>query len=109
MTTRRALEYCRLFHESFLAPQAFVEAMSDAGLLIDRQADVALPDGRKLGVTGFRIVDADALSMLPDEKVVAWHRNGWLAMIHCHLASLERFADLVARQGAANDPSELAT
>lgn len=105
--TRRALEFCRAFHESFLATQHFGQALSDAGLLIDRQVDATLPSGRKLGVTGFRIIDVETLAKLPDETVVTWHRNGWLAMIHCHLASLYHFTDLLARQGAAESLSDV--
>lgn len=96
--TLRALEFCRLFAQDHERTKAFSKAISEEGLLIERRADAALPNGRKLGVAGFQVVDPKRFTELPEEKVVAWHRNGWLGLIHFHFASLERFADLLVRQ-----------
>jgi hypothetical protein len=30
-----------------------------------------------------------------DAPVLAWHRQGWLALVHFHMASLARFKDLL--------------
>ena len=67
--------------------------------MVDRRADAALPNGRKLSVSGFQVVDPKRFAELSEGKVVTWHRNGWLGLVHFHLASLERFADLLGRQG----------
>jgi hypothetical protein len=96
--TKRALEFCRLFNADFEAMRVFAQALIDARLLVARKADVTLPGGRKLEVAGFTVVDPEAFAALPEETVVAWHRKGWLALIHFHLASLERFTDLLDRQ-----------
>jgi hypothetical protein len=96
--TKRALEYCRLFNVDFEQTRAFAQALADAQLLVERKADVTLPGGRKLGVAGFQVIDPEVFGRLPEETVVDWHRKGWLALIHFHLASLERFADLLTRQ-----------
>lgn len=96
--TKRALEFCRLFNIDYEVSRAFCAALAEENLLIERQADVTLPDGRKLGVGGFQVVDPERFTQLSEEKLVAWHRNGWLAAIHAHLASLYRFADLLTRQ-----------
>jgi hypothetical protein len=97
--TRRALEFCRLFNEDYLRSRAFCRALADADLLVDRRADAALPDGRRMGILGFTIVDAARFANLDDARVIEWHRNGWLALVHYHLASLQRFNDLLVRQG----------
>lgn len=107
----RALEFCRLFNADFVSTQAFCTALAEQDLLVDRKADVTLPGGRKLGVAGFRVIDPERFAALPEDKLVAWHRNGWLTMIHCHLASLYRFADLLVRQGrreAVSSPTDAA-
>jgi hypothetical protein len=96
--TLRALEFCRLFTQDHERTRAFSKAAMEEGLLLERRADAALPNGRKLGVGGFCVVDPKRFAELPEEKVVAWHRNGWLGLIHFHFASLERFADLLLRQ-----------
>jgi hypothetical protein len=71
---------------------------------VERRADATLPDGRKLGLGGFKIVDTEKLLALPDEKVLAWHKAGWLALVHGHLASLDRFQALLQRQGSRGGP-----
>jgi hypothetical protein len=97
--TKQALEFCRLFNLDHVHTRAFCAALDDADVLIDRRANVALPDGRTLGVQGFKVVDPEKFAALPDDMVIAWHRQGWLALVHFHLASLERFTDLLVRQG----------
>jgi hypothetical protein len=47
----------------------------------------------------------EKFSKLPDALVVAWHRNGWLALVHHHLSSLARFNALVQRQSAVPLPA----
>lgn len=96
--TRQALAFCDTFQSEAAATRAFAEALKAQDLLIDRRADATLPDGRKLGLDGFQIVDAEKLSTLADDVVLDWHRRGWLALVHFHLASLERFSELLVRQ-----------
>jgi len=102
--TRQALSFCDAFQREAAATQAFGAALKAQGLLIDQRADATLPDGRKLGLEGFQIVDATRFAALPDDVVLDWHRKGWLALVHFHLASLERFFDLLTRQGAGETP-----
>ncbi|MEG3089657.1 SapC family protein [Sphingomonas sp. PB4P5] len=98
--TREALAFCDAFQSESTATRAFAAALRAQDLLIDRRADATLPDGRTLGLDGFQIVDASKLAGLPDAVVLDWHRNGWLALIHFHLKSLDRFAALLDRQAA---------
>jgi hypothetical protein len=57
---------------------------------------------------GFQVVDQARFTALPDTVVLDWHRKGWLALVHFHLASLERFVDLLAREGASDTAAETA-
>jgi hypothetical protein len=97
--TKSALEFCRLFNEDHQRTQAFCKAPDEAGILVDRRADAALPDGRRMGVQGFKVVDVRKFMALDDAQVVEWHKRGWLGLVHYHLASLQRFSDLLTRQG----------
>lgn len=96
--TRQALEFCAAFGREVEMTSLFTTALKEKDLLIDRRADATLPDGRKLGLDGFQIVDAEKFNALDDETVVAWHRQGILALVHHHLASLDRFRALLDRQ-----------
>lgn len=96
--TNQALQFCSAFGNEVELTGLFTTALKDKELLIDRRADATLPDGRTLGLDGFQIVDAEKFAALEDETIVAWHRQGLLALIHHHLASLERFRALLDRQ-----------
>ncbi|WP_338447307.1 SapC family protein [Pelagerythrobacter marensis] len=98
--TRRALAFCEAFQGEAAATRAFAEALAAQDLLIDRRADATLPDGRKFGLEGFKIVDREKFADLPDEIVLDWHRRGYLAWVNFHLASLDRFEVLLQRQSA---------
>lgn len=105
--TKQALAFCEAFQAEVSATTAFVEALKANDLLIDRRADATLPDGRKLGLEGFQIVDAGKFAGLADDVVLDWHRKGWLALVHFHLASLERFSALLTLQAARASAASL--
>ncbi|MBM0106364.1 SapC family protein [Steroidobacter sp. S1-65] len=98
--TKQALEFCRAFTGEHRATSAFSAALRAQGLLTARHADVVMPNGRKLSLSGFEVVDAEKFAALPDAVVVEWHRKGWLRLVNLHLASLDRFTDLLSRQSA---------
>ncbi|ATQ44562.1 SapC family protein [Caulobacter mirabilis] len=99
--TQEAMAFCNAFQAEADATLAFAAALREQDLLIDRRADATLPDGRQLGLDGFQVIDTERFAKLDDAVVLDWHRNGWLALAHFHLASLERFGALLTRQGAA--------
>jgi len=101
--TKQALQFCDAYRAETDATRAFCAALLSKELLIDRRADAVLPSGRKLGVDGFQIVDASKFGALDSKTVVEWHHKGWLALVHFHFASLDRFEDLVARRVAHED------
>ncbi len=91
------MAFCRDFHGAHIQTDAFVEALLAQDLLVDQHADARLDPGQALMLRGFRIVDRAKFDALPDALVLEWHRKGWLALIHFHFLSLDRFADLLAR------------
>jgi SapC len=102
--TRQMLGFCEAFRNDHATTLAWAAALKAAGILDSRQAAVTLPDGRKLTFGGFHVVDAQKLAALEDSVILDWHRKGWLGWIHLHLASLDRFTDLLERQGRTDGP-----
>lgn len=96
--TRQALAFCDAFQGDAAATRAFADALRAEDLLVEQRADVTLPDGARHGIEGFQIVDGEKFSGLSDALILDWHRRGWLALIHFHLASLQRFPQLLARR-----------
>ncbi len=96
--TKQLMNFCNQFHHDADNTRLFGQALLESGVLVERRAEIAGPDGKgKSAVTGFRLVDARRLAELPDATVLEWHRKGWLALIHYHLASLQRLAELGRR------------
>lgn len=95
--TRNALGFCDAFRREARATMEFVGALREKELLIDRRADATLADGRTLGLEGFQVVDAERFAGLEAASIVEWHNKGWLALVHFHMASLERFGALLQR------------
>lgn len=93
-----AMRFCGDFTREHEMTRQFSAAIVAQDLLIDRSIDVTLNNGEKMSVNGFHVVDVEKLAKLPDDIVVAWHRNGYLALVHHHLTSLARFSALVQRQ-----------
>jgi hypothetical protein len=95
--TKEALNFSAMLQTQHGMTRAFGDALEEQGLLIDRQANAVLADGRRFNMQGFRIVDAAKFQALPEAVVADWHKKGWLSLVHFHLASLERFHDLMQR------------
>jgi SapC len=73
----------------------FGQALVDAGLLMPMRFDATLPDKQTVTLDGFLTVDEKKLGELPDAKVLEFHRNGVLSLIHSHLLSLRHMRRLV--------------
>lgn len=95
---QQALEFCGRFTGEHEHTLAFSKALVEQDLLVVRNANVRLPNGRELSLQGFSVVDVEKFQKLPDEVVVEWHRKGWLALVNQHLMSTERFSELSRRQ-----------
>lgn len=96
--TTQALHFCEAFRRDVEATTAFVGALKD--LLIDQRAAVTLASGENFDIDGFQVVDRTRFAALDDATVIDWYRKGWLALVHFHLASLDRFQALLDRQQA---------
>lgn len=73
----------------------FCAELRDADMLQDMRFDATLPDGNTLAVEGFLAIDEKKLAELPDAKIVEWHRNGILGLIHAQQISMGLMRRLV--------------
>lgn len=91
------LEFCRAYLAGSMATQTFTKSLLDAGVLIERQANVAFVDGSRFTLAGLKIIDEAKYRALPDEIVTDWFRRGWIDMISVILASGQNWARLIDR------------
>lgn len=81
--------------------------MMEYGLLQDKRFDATLPDGTPLTIDGFMAVDEERLKNLKDNEIIELQRNGLLALLHFHMASMSNISRLLEihvekRAGEAN-------
>ena len=81
---------------------AFIQQLSDAGLLVQSKLQVRQSEDRNAEVDGMWIVDEAKLRGLADDKALAWFKNGELAVIHAHMLSLRNLVALFARSYPAS-------
>lgn len=89
------LEFLTRLHTETGLTHAFAAAVAEAGLLIDRKAEVTLANGEQLTLDGFRIIDEQKFNALPESAFLEWRARGWLAPVYFHLQSLANLVNLV--------------
>jgi hypothetical protein len=85
------------YRRDVLATRAFAEALLAADILMPQQAQIDFAGGESHRVEGFRSIDPAKFAALPEETVLAWWRNGYLATAQAILFSQQRWADLLRR------------
>jgi len=85
--SQNALEFCKSYHAAAQQTIEFGKALHDADLLVERQAEINVGDGKRINFAGFRIIDEDKLSKLDDKLFIEWRKKGWLPFLYAHLFS----------------------
>lgn len=97
---RQVIEFCRAFQAQFDIANAFGQALETAGLLMPKRVNIQMPDGKRMSLERFRVVDEGRFDALPDATFLAWRRRGWLGLVYAHLLSMRRW------QGFAVPPAK---
>lgn len=92
--------FCAAYARQQNATRNFVSALEAQNVLVERAADITLPDGQKIAMRGFRVVDETRLRDLPPAIAEEWRGNGWMNWIACHISSLGNFGRLYFRTKA---------
>lgn len=88
------MNLCVSYHREYLKTKLLCKQIDETGILIEKSADVTLPDGKKTQVTGFRIVDEKAFNELSDKEFIKLRKSGALTLIYCHLWSMRTWKNL---------------
>ncbi len=95
--TEDALNFCTAYQQQHVATGKICETLKSHGLLKSNQANATLPNGEKLSLADFQIVDEAKLNALSDEEFAKLRPNGTLAAIYCHLVSMNSWNNLLQR------------
>lgn len=85
--SQNALEFCKSYHAAARQTLDFGKALEKSGILVNRQAEISTPAGKKINFSGFRIVDEKKLAELDDKTFLEWRKQGWLPFLYAHLFS----------------------
>lgn len=66
-------------------------------------AQIDMPNGTKLQLAGFQVIDPKKFDLLPDNVYLSWRRKGWIGLIFAHLLSSHRWQSLVALSSARGE------
>ncbi|KAB0566162.1 SapC family protein [Brucella pituitosa] len=97
-STAAIIALCQAMNDDYSQTTEFAKAIKDAGLLVQKHADVTLNDKRRFTLDGFYIVDLEAFRNLPPETLGEWNRKGWLELIVLHIASQSNWQELMELQ-----------
>lgn len=85
--SKNALEFCKSYHMAAQETLQFSQALSESGLLIDREAQIRLPGNRAVNFSGFKIISAAKLAEMDDKTFLEWRKQDWLRHVYAHLFS----------------------
>lgn len=94
---KNALEFCKSYHAAAQQTMAFCKALGQSGILVQRQAEIDIGEGKKISFSGFRIIDEAKLAELDDKTFADWRKKGWLPFLYAHLFSGAQWQNLVRR------------
>lgn len=84
-----ALNFCKSYHAAAQQTSLFAKAISQSGILIEREAQINVGGNRRISFSGFRVIDEKKLMELDDATFLEWRKNGWLPFIYAHLFSID--------------------
>ena len=85
--SQNALEFCKSYHAAAQHTIEFGKALHASGILVERQAEVAIGGGKRINFSGFRVVDEQKLADLDEKTFLEWRKKSWLPFIYAHLFS----------------------
>ncbi len=82
-----ALEFCKSYHAAAQETIKFGKALSELGLLTQKEVQINVSGNRRINFSGFQIIDEKKFAALDDAAFAQLRKDGWLPFIYAHLIS----------------------
>lgn len=92
-----AVDFLAAYQKSAQRTEVSHLPLFEAGVIVPKNLTQEL-DGKTHVIGGFGVVDQEKLNALPDATLATWARNGLLATVYAHWASLRHLTALVAAE-----------
>lgn len=92
-----ALEFCKSYHAAARQTLEFSKELKDAGILVNREAQIQAAGNKRINFSGFHIIDEKKLSEVDDKTFLSWREKGYLPFIYAHLFSGAQWQNLTRR------------
>ena len=92
-----ALQFCTEYYQHRAATQAFCADLLKHDLLKTYQSDITKPDGKKVQLTGFQMIDESKFNALSTEIFSEFRQKGWLPLLYLAMASVSNWRRLLER------------
>ena len=102
----RVLGFLKEYQTQFVRTQAFGRRLHQLGLLEPMQAQVSMPSGAKLSLSGFMVVSRRRLRELQPEQLQSLAQTDGLELLYLHLYSMRNFKDVKDRLIGGLAPDE---
>ena len=84
---QNAMEFCKSYHAAAQQTLEFSKALTESGVLVNRQAEISVNNDQKISFSGFQIIDEERFNTLDDKTFIEWRKKGWLSGAYAHLFS----------------------
>ncbi len=105
---QRAVDFLSEYQRQYARVERFTAHLAELDLFTELTARVQLPQGGRLALGGLQVVDEKKLLALDDEPALKLFRQGELAWVYSHLASLTNMNRLVSRLSARQGSEDAA-
>lgn len=96
--TQNILKFCEEFETAAQRTGQFMKELKEAGLLMEGEVSIQLPDGQPFVYRGFQMVNEEALREMRGDQLRKINQNGMLPLLYAHLFSLQLMTELFRAQ-----------
>jgi hypothetical protein len=90
----KVLKFLEEYQAQFTRTQRFCARLNKLDLLEPMQAQVTLPAGRSMSLSGFKAVNRDKLKALGGDTLAEMAKTDELELLYLHLQSMRNFAEV---------------